>query len=415
MIKMEYFIEGQYYPQQKVAKQLIESGCFSLDPKKECIARVSGIVFSKNIVYIFFPKGYVLSNDDKNNLYLGKLLFKTITKYKNSSMLTEEEASWLGSTNKNILYLDTIKWLITDYLSHGIFSISDRKYELQGPGRIDWNKTIKNDLPFITNNNLIYLNLITHKNENKNSIISIIHENIVLEIIHKFGWLFDLNHPKEKTFINLTIEQQILLLEKELRTTYKTRDIKLIQNLLIYLKDTENNYFSIMLLTPYFYSIWEQMLKLAFKHDSTLMEKVPKPYWYLTGNPFKLYTKQIPDILISKDNTLLIIDAKYYSIKPKNVKKFPGWESIVKQLYYNLSLNNIGFQKIKNIFIMPSSLQPKTYEYLGYSSVEDKENELGLVLAYSLDLQVILESYISGNRPTNILEQLVKDTYLRPN
>ncbi|EGO5970355.1 LlaJI family restriction endonuclease, partial [Enterococcus faecalis] len=229
------------------------------------------------------------------------------------------------------------------------------------------------------------------------------------------GWLFDLNHPKEKTFINLTIEQQILLLEKELRTTYKTRDIKLIQNLLIYLKDTENNYFSIMLLTPYFYSIWEQMLKLAFKHDSTLMGKVPKPYWYLTGNPFKLYTKQIPDILISKDNTLLIIDAKYYSIKPKNVKKFPGWESIVKQLYYNLSLNNIGFQKIKNIFIMPSSLQPKTYEYLGYSSVEDKENELGLVLAYSLDLQVILESYISGNRPTNILEQLVKDTYLRPN
>ena len=101
---------------------------------------------------------------------------------------------------------------------------------------------------------------------------------------------------------------------------------------------------------------------------------MPKPYWLI--NEIKHSTDQIPDILIEKENELIIIDAKYYSTYTGSVNKYPGWESIVKQLYYNLSLKD-EYDIIKNIFCMPESML-EDFKYIGKTSVEGQEEAIWL-------------------------------------
>lgn len=412
MINIKYFVEGQHYLETEIPTEFVKNGYFVLNPRKGYTLKVCGIILSKDISYIFYPKGYTINEDDERNLYVGKLLFKVLNKYKNSINLNSEEEDWLGVENKNIIYLNTIQWIINDYLSNGLFSLSEKRYEINGNGKVNWDKTIKSELPFVRKNKFIYLNLIINQNANANSIISKIHEKIVLEIINKFGWFMDINIPDRESLLHLTKDQEIFLLEKELKETFKSREIKLIQNLIIYLKDTEKIGSTVVLLTPFFYNIWEEMLKSAFNHDDKLSEETPRPYWKLNNSSNRIYTRQIPDILISEGDTLYIIDAKYYSILSRNIKKFPGWESIVKQIYYNLSLNQIGFSSIRNIFIMPATLNLKKYEYLGYSSVENKETELGLVLAYSLDIEFVFKSYVIGKRLITLLEEITTSSQI---
>ncbi|WP_414735386.1 LlaJI family restriction endonuclease [Carnobacterium divergens] len=413
MITKRYFIEGESYLREDIPEDLLEKGYFILNPRRGYILKLCGIVTSKESVYIFFPKGYRIHKNDDQNLNFGRMLFKTISKYKNSIFLKNEEEDWLGRDNNNIVILDIIQWLIEDYLTNGLFLITERKSELQGSGKIDWNKTIKKKLPFVKNDKLIYLSLITNRSENTNSIISRIHEEIILEIISNFGWLLDIKNSEKNVSTNLSKNQQIFVLEKEVKVTFKSREIKLIQTLISYLKGTKNDRDFITLVTPFFYNIWETMLMIAFNHNSSLMNKVPRPYWLLDGESEKKYTKQIPDILVNDGSDLFIIDAKYYAVQSNDVRKFPGWESIVKQMYYNLSLKENKFIDIKNIFVMPSTHELIKYKYLGYSSVENKEKEFGLVLAYSVDLEYVIESYVNEKSLTDLLEAVILSSQLK--
>ncbi|MEX2959637.1 LlaJI family restriction endonuclease, partial [Staphylococcus pasteuri] len=115
---------------------------------------------------------------------------------------------------------------------------------------------------------------------------------------------------------------------------------------------------------------------------------------------------QIPDILIEKENELIIIDAKYYSTYTGSVNKYPGWESIVKQLYYNLSLKD-EYDIIKNIFCMPESML-EDFKYIGKTSVEGQEKQFGYVDAFSLDLNLVISSYINNKKQNDLLNNIVK-------
>ena len=115
--------------------------------------------------------------------------------------------------------------------------------------------------------------------------------------------------------------------------------------------------------------------------------------------------RQIPDILIKKNKDLIIIDAKYYSIQNRNEKKYPGWESIVKQLFYYLSLKD-DYQEITNLFFMPEVLGTN-YEFIGSTSVEGQEKKFGYIYAYSIDLILIIKSYCNNKSKLEILNSIL--------
>lgn len=404
MIRFESFIEGQKYFKDNIPNEYIDNGYFNLNKDKTVTSKVCGISIINNQTYLFLPKGVNEKLRSDNKLKLARKVFKSLLKYKDTIRLSHEENEWLGKENNEIQSIDNIGWLINDYFNHGLYKEEYKKQENNGNGKIDWARTIKLKLPIINNSEFLYLDLITNKNQiNNNSIISAIHNNIIFECCNDFGWLYDKKTNLAKIELPLTIENQIIVLKRKLRETFSGYEINLLQKMIIYLEEVKNGSIEFNLLTPYYYYVWEVMIKDAFGHNDKLQNYVPKPYWDIDGKIHK--TKQIPDVLIDKGKNLIIIDAKYYSIITNEVKKFPGWESIVKQMYYNLSLYDL-YDNIQNIFFMPETLSNE-YKYIGKTAVQGKEDTFGYVYAYSINLDTVLKSYLNEINLENILSNII--------
>lgn len=402
------YIEGEVYSESIIPKHFISRGYFSEIPENKYILKVCGIANHKKNDYIFFPKGYGLdqykNNDHRKN---AQLLFKSLLKYKETVRLTEEEIDWLGDSNSEMQYLNTITWLIKDYLAYGLYVVNERQSEKNGNGRIDWERTIKKGLPFMKNNKFVYVDLVTSRNSmNQNSLIKEIHESVILQCIRDFGWLYGVTDRGKQVELNLTIDKQVIVLKKKLRETFSGRQIRLLQYLIAYLEKKTGEDLDLSLVTPYFYTVWEEMLQNMFEHNEELNKLVPKPYWQIEGSKKPKYTRQIPDILVKHKGSLIILDAKYYSIRSGNLSKFPGWESVVKQLYYNLSLKNEHYEHIKNIFIMPESLFT-IFKFIGHTGVEGKEKEFGYVQAFSIDIHFVLDSYTRNMTQMTVFNSIV--------
>jgi len=361
---------------------------------------ICGIVNFKKKNYIFFPKGYEIRTSNKENNIIASFLFQSIMKYKGDVLLDDEEKDWLGDKNPEINFLDTLVWLIEDYLANGFYRVSQKIIEDNGKGRIEWTKTIKSKLPFIKDNDFLYLDVLTSRNNvNLDHIITKIHKNIVFECIEEIGWVLSITDSVEKLEdLNISKDQQIILLEKKLKETFVGHDIKLLQNLISYLKRTVNDNTDFALVTPKFENIWEEMLKLIFENDESI--KIPQPYWKRVKTHYPDNKKQIPDILVKYEKEIVVLDAKYYSVKGS----FPGWKDIVKQLFYALSLDSNY-----NIFLFPESLEiNNNFSYHGYSSVDGKESEFKYVHAFSIDVKDSLKHYVHNINNKKLFNDIVE-------
>lgn len=406
------YIESEYYSKDNVPQMFIDNGYFKPVKNNYYQVKVCGIKIFKNTFYCFLPKGLNLNLSDKKLKEIIKNLFLSLIKYKNEIFLNEYEIEWLGKNNTDIQNLNLTNWLIEDYINNGLYRNLEIQHQINGSGQINWSKTIKEKTPFVNNRNLLYLELITKKkNVNKDEVITKIHNNVIKSCYEQLSWLSPKRISLEKQFIDIDKRQQIIILEKALKTTFIDREIKLFQNLISYLKKSYNQKINISILTPYFYWVWETMLKKFFNHDESLMQYMPKPYWNIENK--KIYTEQIPDILVENKENFIILDAKYYSIKSKNKNYYPGWPSIVKQLYYNLSISynkNIPFEKMVNIFLMPGKSTNKIYNYIGKTSVESQENNFGFIYAFSIDINFIMENYIKNlSNKNQVLNNMIND------
>jgi hypothetical protein len=418
-MNLHFFSEGRTYLKNEIPSFFIENKYFTKNNSNKFTLKVCGIVNFKNDTYVFFPKGYSHENYEINeNEETAGLLFQAILKYKDTNRLKSEEWDWLGDDNTDIKHLDTITWLITDYLANGLHNVFERVCEEDGKGRIEWARTIKSKIPFIRDNKFSYLNLLTTRNNiSFNHIVTKIHEKIILECIDDFGWLFKIGSSGKKVDLEISKEKQILILEKKLKETFVWHEVMLIKSLISYLKETINEDSDFILVTLYFNLIWEKMLQFIFNHDESINKIIPKPYWKFEGKQNHRYTNQIPDILVKWDNDLIILDAKYYSIEIEDINKFPGWESVLKQLYYSLSFKDLELdgkkiKDIKNIFLMSQSLLKDDFKdnfrYIGFTGVEGKD-ELGIVHAFSLDIKTVLNDYVKNKDNMKMFKKLLKD------
>lgn len=424
MIKIRCFVEGEKYKADRIPKELIEKNYFNKDNDGYFIAKITGLShrIERDEVqsFLFLPKGYHASQlgDDNEKKTLAKIIFKTLRKYTKTTKLTDFEQDWLGENNSQVFGFELIEWLIRDWQHYGFFSIQSRNFELNGSGKIDWKKTLKTTYPIIYEEEVIYPSLWTFKNINmSDSLVTDIHKSIIREIIQNFGWLYDLPKMNFDTCINLSDDKKIIFLRKKLNEVNAGREIKLLKNLISYLSEKESNRQQMTLVTPYFYAIYEKILQKQFQHNREINKFVPKPYWILDGDLEKRYSRQIPDILIeTEDNGLAILDAKYYSITEINedqeildasIKKFPGWEAIVKQLYYSTSMGN-RYSNTENIFVMPENID-ESYRYVGYTGVEGYESIFGIILAYTVNIKKILNDYLNDENNSELLSDIIND------
>ncbi|WP_026858883.1 LlaJI family restriction endonuclease [Jeotgalicoccus psychrophilus] len=405
------FVEGSVLSSEKIPESFLKAGYVESKGNGNIIIKVCGLINFNNILYVFMPKGYDLNNLPKNQEIKSiKLLYEILLNHNLSNPLTDEEVEWNGKQIKNQNYVKTVTWLINDYQENGYYQNEETKIETNGKGRVLWNKTLRQKMPYIINDEVLYLDMYTKRNEqNINDIIRLIHKKVIQNCIREIGLLYNLKQVHEEIELPYSIDQQIIILHKKLNTVYTDRKISLLKQLINYLELKHSGKLAFTLATPYFYNVWELMLRKLFNHEEELQGLVPKPYWEING--IKNYTKQIPDILITKDDSLVIIDAKYYSIDSGQVKKFPGWPSIVKQLYYNLSLKKY-YKKTYNIFIFPKIVS-NSFEYIGKTSVKGLETEYGYIYAYAIDINDVFEYYKYNREMKEIIDLIIKDTMTR--
>jgi len=400
------FIEGEVYCETQVPKSLLEKNYFNtikinLEVTKYK-ARICGIINLENKFYLFLPKGYK-DRDFTDYKNFAKLLFECLINYKNEVLLEDYEYDWLGKETNTSQFINLVEWLINDFKANGIYKSEDKIIKKNQKGKINWQKSIQKYTPYIQNDELIQLDLISEKSViNNDELISIIHNNIMYECEKVFGWLFTFEGNFNHQYIEIDKNIQIKLLQKELEKNFIDRNIELLKRLITYLEIYRDNNFEFVLATPYFYTVWEEMLRVTFEEDKILFDKVPKPYWEFNGKVRKL--DQIPDILKQKKENLFIIDAKYYLINKNDISSLPGWSSIVKQMYYRLSLSK-EFDSIKNIFLLPKSLN-KEIKYIGRTSVENYEDDFDYVYAFVIDIKLVIKSYLKRKSLVYLLNKI---------
>lgn len=404
------FVEGEDYYKNEIPEEFIEKQYFQKNKKHKYTLKVCGIISYSENNYLFFPKGYNVNTSEENNFEFARTLFQVLNKYKKSVQISDVEYDWLGSEIDQFDSIKLVEWLIDDFKNNGIYREDIENNALNKNGRIDWARTIKNQSPLIKNNEFVYVDVITKNRQvNTNNVITLIHHKVIYECIKQFGWLFSIDRQIDYKDVPFEIGQQNIILEKKLSESFTNRQINLLKNLIAFINKAKNENIEFKVVTPYFYSIWEEMLKIVFGHNYTIQYNFPKPYWEMP-NQLKKETVQIPDILIEDEGDLVIIDAKYYSTYKGEVNKFPGWESVVKQLYYNLSVND-RYEYIQNIFIMPESLYyNQKFKYIGKTSVLNKETEFGFVYAFSVDLYTISNAYISNIYLKDLINEIIFNT-----
>lgn len=365
--------------------------------------KVTGLLEHNDKFFIIFPKGMNIPTHTKEKVLKTQMLLKTLNKYASTNILDAEESTWMGSNDSSRLF-EITEWLIEDYKQNRLIHTHRRKEQINGNGRIEWSKSIQKKAPIVMKNKLYYLDLITSKNDIvSDQELTSIHSLVLKLVSDTYGWLFDFHYFNDFPNENHSKKYMLYILNKALKNTYIDREIRLFKNLITFLNRKAKSDLIHVFATGYFANIWEVACAKFFDDIRDLHNMVPNPYWVYEGK--KTHTSQIPDILLNNDNNIVIFDAKYYRIK-EGIDKLPGWGDIVKQLFYAMSFKE-STRQIYNAFLFPSSYA-LGYKYLGYASVDNKENEFGKVLAFGMDVQMVLSQYIGEIRDTST-QQIVKN------
>lgn len=326
-----------------------------------------GIKCDDGDISINFPMGYHISEDDNELRKDILLLFATLsanTERKESELLKQ------GSSFDKVEFpLQSYMYLIKDFFARGYYKEQEVLYKVGKAGKINWNRTIKNQKPYVQDMDVFYLDFITKKNSVKeNELITLIHEYCVYESFERIGWLFTKMMPKKPWIV----EQDRLfrsVLKEKISHTFNDKNRRLFRHMLAIIdyegdKTSDRNY---RYGTYRFEYVWEKMIDKVFGIENKA-EYFPKTTWYVNGNKYDNASLE-PDTIMIYGSNVYVLDAKYYKYGvTKKVWDLPESSSINKQITYGEYIANENRFKKKygenmqvfNAFLMPfDSLKSK--------------------------------------------------------
>lgn len=385
-----------------------------------------GIILVENIVIKCYPK-YI--KDDSNISEDFKQIIEVIRKF-NESHIFDYKNDILEDISFNLLSL--MIFFIEDYYKNGLYTTFESRYEINGMGEINWDKSINYNFAIIQDNKPYYVELFTRKKLNdNNNFFRLLHEFIITECSNKlnevdllelFGFseinISDksLDDFGDKTFLLNKIEKEMYV---EFNS-HKKRLLELMHAYISELNSLTNENFLTLYGTNKFYNVWENicsevignklntelkdlMLPLDLhenygKGDIVLKKIIEKPKWNFFGiKEFKKETLR-PDLITFnlENNEFLIFDAKYYDVDVDESKLDgqPGIESIIKQYLYQLAYMEFiklnGFTSVKNAFIFPTEGETENKGLVKLNMLNDiKFEDTELVLE---NIQIIFVS-----------------------
>ncbi|WP_165171273.1 LlaJI family restriction endonuclease [Adlercreutzia sp. ZJ242] len=304
--------------------------------------------------------------------------------------------------------------LLLLYDEYGVYSNYEETRLLNGPGVIDWQRTIDMETPVISNGAPIYLDLWTRKTKRTEyDLIMRLHRAILSEC-SRFLAEFGLSALLSIGTVELTDESPAdmgepeyfrWLIDRERAGQYVTWKQDVLDLMRAYL--TEHGVGAdrgrvLRLGTTSYYHAWEVACKTAFgdllgcrlrelpidlakgwraRKSETLLQIIPSPLWTRAqgmGDAGDVDTL-IPDTITfakAEGRTLFCIyDAKYYVPSRRGkIHGQPGVESITKQFLYQSAYKDFvedhGFDGVASAFLVPSEEdEPKLLASVSFPGV----------------------------------------------
>lgn len=339
----------------------------------ECIYNV-GLTYEEDEPIIVYPSFLDKQNFKRNTL----LLLSVLEKYYKTTRYSQNTNSDFGSGKVFYTYI----WLIKDFFENGLYQERVKVSSKREKGKIDFQKTIRKELPLKSQNNYVYQDFYVKKSAvNANNKLKEIQANAVKSSIDYAGFLLNIKANPLKFAKKISAKEAINELHRCLNNTNNDKDIQLINKLLIFYdnesiaknKEISKNYLGV----SDFNNVFNEMINYMFsnidiseflKMDLNLIDKG------LALNDSKE--------IIRKTDKLYFISSQY----TKKYAIIPCKSSIYKQYAFSKKIDSSA----KNIIFICDNLNDKKYEYLGYAKVE-KEN----ILFIKIDLSYVMRYYIS--------------------
>ena len=338
-----------------------------------------GLIVTESVQAVFLPRSTQLSG---GTLRATASLFKAFRRYdKELAPLirnNEQVAELFGSKRIYLLYS-----LLEDYRTYGIYS-QRNIHKRVNSGKPDWSRTISKFQPYISNGYPVYCDYVgVKKRVRVDSEISKIHAFLISLIDTNFGTIFfgEKSYSEDGLSKPSFISEEFFraIINKELRSVYSDRDVRLMKLLLKVLSVgvlDESLEFAIG--TRSFHTVWEHMLKMVIEGAIELNDKLPFPIYEDSNG--KLYpakrNSQKTDIVLENrsKNRYTIVDAKYYDATSQSSS--PRWHDLVKQFFYEKAISVVYPEStVKNYFIFPGEKQVFAKAFMAnrmdYSPVSD--------------------------------------------
>lgn len=375
---------------------------------------VGFITYEEKILFVA-PKVY---DEEDINYELVKKVRKVLKKScrNNDDIGTD----FIQSKQNNNYYgeIAIADYLINDYLYNGGYKKLVSKTEKSLERADDWKETINSVIPFFSDGYPVYSETYSKVfSDDKESEIVQLYYNIIYYFLSKYSLLLGyegivisknisvpspfLDKRKQKYYFNM--------INNELSNTFKDRDIRVLKALrYLFKKESFYNQKNLSLYgTIKFDKVWEKCLQSVFDDESNdYVQYLPNPIWKIAGGtPVTNELNQMEtDIVHRVDDSLLLMDAKYYSIKLTNssVVGNPGSYDIVKQYVYQLALENGTTMPVSvNALVFPIKKIKNDIEYSIFGSVSLPLFKCKDILCIYYSVDYLFNRYISGKKYTN--------------
>ncbi len=342
-------------------------------------------------ISIHFPLGFDISHDEKELRSDILLLLDTIRS--TTSRKESEYVQGIKSYEQVSFPVQAYLEVIFDFYKRGYYKEIEVLYNVAKRGKINWNRTIKNQKAYIQDGNAYYLDFVTKNNSLQNDqMITLIHEYCVYESFDKIGWLFTNSMPqKPRIKFNYKMFKGILM--DKIAATFNDNNKMLFRNLLAIIDYTGAGFSTrkFQYGTYRFEYVWESLVDKVYG-ISGKEEFFPKTYWNIDKNVVPNACLE-PDTIMLCNNDVYVLDAKYYKYgATKRAVDLPESTSINKQITYGEYIDEQkSFRqkygdnmKVYNAFLMPFNSQSDKW------MTEDKVIRIGQ--AYG-DWKTNLKSY----------------------
>ena len=338
--------------------------------------------------------------------------------------------------------------LLELYAECGVYSNFVEGREMNGPGSIDWGRTIGRHLPIINNDRPIYVEYETRKTlRDESDFITRLHRAVLTECSRELTrtgvsellsldevWLSD---ESVDDFGDVeTLEWRLLRERGAQFVDWKGAVLRLLERYLLCREGAVEREVVQTLGSTCFFRLWEDACKVAFgdelgvrlgelgleldaawvgRRSETLLGIIPRPKWercreygYATcGDVATLIPDTVtPAVTDGGESVFCIFDAKYYVPSSSGkMKGQPGLESVTKQFLYQSAYKDFilahGFSRVVNAFLVPSDADG--LRKIARVSFTDVMGEVGppfsnYVDMWALSAREVFDVYLRGER-----------------